>query len=498
MPSMPSLDTKVLQSKLLEAARRMKTERLWAYRPYPKQAEHHTKGKKYRKRLLMAGNQQGKTESGTAEDAFHLTGLYPEWWTGLRFGKPIRMWIGGNTATTVRDVLQRKLLGAQGELGTGWIPKTAIVHATPSRGVPGAYDFVTVSHVSGGTSVVIFKSYEQGQEKWQADSIDFLHFDEEPPPEIWTEGMARLTATDGSMQLTFTPLKGMSSVVREFYPNPKGEDMAVTRMGLKDALHIAPERHASILAQYPKHERDARTEGIPVLGSGAVFPVERSLIEVHPVPIQKHWKRIAGMDFGRGDHPTAGVCLAIDSDLDILYVVDTHRDTDPRMVIHADAMRRWLGVPVAWPKDGHSREPNEGQKIADVYRQKGLKMLPEHAQYTQESMPLAQDRSNMVSVEAGLFEMLTRMQDGRFKVFSTLDGWWEEFAMYHRVDGKIVKQLDDLMDATRYAVMARRFAAAVRQGNYPTRVAGYDPFNLPSARGFDRENVFSSREGRFH
>ena len=55
-------------------------------------------------------------------------------------------------------------------------------------------------------------------------------------------------------------------------------------------------------------------------------------------------------------------------------------------------------------------------------------------------------------------DMLQRMEDGKFLVFSTLSDWWEEFRMYHRKDGKIVPIRDDLMAATRYAVMSTRFA----------------------------------------
>ena len=64
-----------------------------------------------------------------------------------------------------------------------------------------------------------------------------------------------------------------------------------------------------------------------------------------------------------------------------------------------------------------------------------------------------------VSVEAGLMDMLTRMQTGRFKVFRHLHDWWEEFRLYHRKDGKVVKEGDDLMSATRYAGMMLRFAS---------------------------------------
>lgn len=55
-------------------------------------------------------------------------------------------------------------------------------------------------------------------------------------------------------------------------------------------------------------------------------------------------------------------------------------------------------------------------------------------------------------------DMLERMQTGRFKVFSHLTLWFEEFRLYHRKDGKVVKLRDDLMSATRYALMMLRKA----------------------------------------
>ena len=61
-------------------------------------------------------------------------------------------------------------------------------------------------------------------------------------------------------------------------------------------------------------------------------------------------------------------------------------------------------------------------------------------------------------VEAGLVDMLDRMQTGRWKVFSNLADWFEEFRMYHRKDGKVVKLDDDLISSSRYAYMMRRFA----------------------------------------
>ena len=82
-----------------------------------------------------------------------------------------------------------------------------------------------------------------------------------------------------------------------------------------------------------------------------------------------------------------------------------------------------------------------------------LDMLHLHAQFEDGS----------VSVEAGLMDMLDRMNTGRFKVFKHLNDWWEEFRLYHRKDGKVVKEGDDLLAASRYAIMMLRFARTETQ-----------------------------------
>lgn len=78
-------------------------------------------------------------------------------------------------------------------------------------------------------------------------------------------------------------------------------------------------------------------------------------------------------------------------------------------------------------------------------------MLPQRASF----------EDGTFGVEAGIAEMLDRMQTNRFKVFGHLNDWFEEFRLYHRKEGLIVKLGDDLLSASRYGVMMRRFA--VRQ-----------------------------------
>lgn len=167
----------------------------------------------------MAGNQLGKTFSGAAEAAIHATGLYPDWWTGRRWDRPIRAWSGSETNEVTRDGVQRLLVGEpkdESQWGTGLIPKRCLSDWTRRQGVPDALDGVMVNHVSGGISMLGFKSYDMGRTKWQGETLDLVWFDEEPPSDIYFEGLTRTNATSGMVYLTFTPLKGMSDVVHQF------------------------------------------------------------------------------------------------------------------------------------------------------------------------------------------------------------------------------------------------------------------------------------------
>lgn len=202
-----------------ELERRKRRNRLTSYKPYSKQREFHAAGAIHRERLFMAGNQLGKTVAGSAEWAIHLTGNYPDWWNGRRFDEPGRWWAGGETRVSTRDTIQKLLVGEpeqEAEWGTGMIPGDAIMDTSRAMGVANALDSIVVKHISGGSSTLLFKAYEQGRAKWQGDTLNGVWFDEEPPQDIYTEGLTRTNATDGIVMLTFTPLKGMSSVVQMF------------------------------------------------------------------------------------------------------------------------------------------------------------------------------------------------------------------------------------------------------------------------------------------
>ncbi len=442
-----------------EKQRRLNTNRLRHYRPYAKQREFHAVGDAHRERLFMAGNQLGKTVAGAAEVSMHLTGRYPDWWQGKRWDRPTTWLAGSESYELTRDGVQRLLVGPpdkEEEWGTGFIPADAIAGRTRRMGVSNALDSVTVRHVSGGSSSLLFKAYEQGRGKWQANTVDGVWFDEEPPEDVYIEGITRTNATRGIILVTFTPLLGMSNVVAR-YLMEESEDRIVTTMTIDDAEHYTPEERAKIIASYPAHEREARTKGIPSLGSGLIFPVVEEDIVVEPFVIPPIWPQIDGVDFGY-DHPFGAANLAWDRDADVVYVTKDYRKREATPIIHSAAIKPWGDwIPVAWPHDGLQHDKGSGEQLAQQYRDQGLNMLPERAEW--------EEGGN--GVEAGIAEMLDRMLTGRWKVFKTCPHWLEERRLYHRKEGKIVKERDDVLSASRYALMMLRHAETKPTGDMP-------------------------------
>jgi len=445
---------------LEEQQRRARGNRLKTYQPYPKQQEFHAAGASYRERLLMAGNQLGKTWSAAFETAMHLTGRYPDWWQGRTWERPVSGWAAGVTNEVTRDSLQLLLCGKIENIGTGTIPRDAIKDFNRRSGVQDAIESIVVRHggggdVQAGESLLGIKSYEQGRAKFQATTLDFVWLDEEPPLDIYTESLTRTNATNGIVYMTFTPLQGMTDTVKRFRID-KVPGSTVTIMTIHDALHYTEEQRTAIIASYPAHEREARVNGVPTLGSGRIYPIDEATIKVPAFEIPVHWARIAGIDFG-WDHPSAAIELVWDRDADVVYVVKAHRQKEQTPLLFAATVKPWGDwLPWAWPHDGLQHDKGSGQALRDQYAAQGLAMLKDKA--THAPADGEEEGTGGNGVEAGVLELLDRMQTGRFKVFDHLNDWFEEFRMYHRKDGKIVKLGDDLMSATRYANMMKRHA----------------------------------------
>jgi len=195
-----------------------------------------------------------------------------------------------------------------------------------------------------------------------------------------------------------------------------------------------------------------RSKGIPVFGDGLIFPVSDDEIMVDAFKLSDHMRRLAAIDFGGWNHPTAGTWVAYDDDADIIYITDTYKSQGRSVAEHASSFRnKGKDIPIAYPHDGE-RADRGGTKLAQQYRDEGCSMLPTH--FTNPPAEGEKYDGGGKAVAPGLIEMLTRMQTGRLKVFSHLSDWFKEKSLYHTKDGNIVRKGEDIMSASRYAVMS--------------------------------------------
>lgn len=410
-------------------------------------------GKKYLQRLMMAANRTGKTEGvGAYETALHLTGNYPAWWPGRKFERQTKGWAAGDTRQTVRDILAEKLLGPKSARGTGMIPGESIVRIVPAPGVPDGVELVEIKHVSGGVSRLGFKSFDQGRESFQGTEQDFIWLDEEPPADVYEECLTRTATTNGLMMLTFTPLSGLSDVVLSFLPGGDIKENAdeissrfVVMATWDDVPHLDERVKEMLYASYMPFQRDARTKGIPALGSGVIYPVPESDIIIPDFVLPDHFQRAYGLDVGW--NRTAAIWGACDRDTGTIYLHSEHYRGEAEPVIHAEAIKsRGDWIPGAIDPASRGRSQKDGEQLMALYQQMGL---------------LLSKADN--GVESGLYDVWTLLSAGKLKVFASCANWLSEFRMYRRDEkGQIVKKNDHLMDATRYFVKTGRDLAIAK------------------------------------
>lgn len=403
---------------------------------YTKHMEFLASTSQYRETCLMAANRVGKSETGAYACAVWLTGLYPHWWEGKRFDRTTNVLVAGETGKLVRDSIQAKLLGRPGALGTGMIPRDYIIEVRPKAGIPDAADTVRVKHHNGGESILQFQSYDQKRTAFQATERDVIWNDEEPPLDVYSECVIRTMTTGGVVISTFTPLKGVSETVLSLQEKRSKGQCAIVSATWDDAPHLGAKEKEELWNSLPPYQRDARSKGVPQLGSGAIYPIPESDYVIEPFAIPDHYKWVYGLDVGW--NATAAVWVAYDADSDIAYVVHDYKRGQAEPSVHAAAIRARGDILGAIDPASRGRSQKDGEQLIKLYRDQGLRLQ------------LADN-----TVEAGIFEVYERLSTGRLKIFKTCQHTIGEMRLYRRDEkGRIVKENDHNMDSMRYAVRA--------------------------------------------
>lgn len=431
------------------AKKKIRDSRAKTFKPYAWQKDLYAAGPANHQRMLLAANRVGKTLGAAFEVYCHLTGDYPSWWNGVRFKFAPLIWACGVSGEQIRDVLQRELVGDVRDdksVTGGMVPPDKIVDYIRAPVTPKLLKDVHIRHISGDVSTLSFKSYTQGPGPLMGSSVDFALVDEQPPDDaygqILTRTMTGNKGQGGYMLVTCTPELGMTRVLKQWMSN-KSSGQYLRNVTWDDAEHLTPEIKAQMLNAIPKHERELRSKGLPIFGSGLIYDFDPEMYTCEPFEIPGYYRVCAAIDFGFA-HPFAAIWCAMNLDTDQIYVYDEYREENALPSTHALAInRRGANIPVIYPPDGESTEKGSGESLITTYHQCHVNAI---------AVFKNPDQSNFVN--PGIVDIKQRIPTGRFKIFSNCTKTLEEMGTYHRKDGKIVKLFDDLMDAMRYCTMS--------------------------------------------
>lgn len=446
-----------------------KYNKLHYFEPYPFQAEFYRKGAEEDVRALIAANRVGKTFSCAMEIAMHLTGRYPDWWEGKKFDRPVEVVAAGVSSKQVKRVLHQEFLGCKhykrvNELGSGAIPKECIDVERASKGRDGVLEEIPVLHTSGEYSTLYFNAYSQDVESLMGFYADIVYVDEQERnstkfDEIFAELVKRTATAEGGglAMASFTPLNGVTHIVRQFWEPTEPFHGGLVKAGWDDVTHLTEKAKSKMLAATPPYQRDAVTKGIPVLGSGAVFPIAEAVIAYDDVVIEPHWPRTCGLDIGFTIDPTAAIFVAKDPSTQVYYIYDEYGDKDNNVDTPMDHVGPLYGkdcnaIPVAYDSAANAKTGASGQAVADIYREMGLNMLDESFK---NPIGLRAPSVSYKAILPGLVTMAEMMKQGKLKVHArNCPNFWREFRSYSYDDkGEPSKTDNHWMDAARMAVM---------------------------------------------
>ena len=296
---------------------------------HKKQLEFHKCQKK--NRWVFGGNRSGKTECGAVETVYLARGIHP-----YRKNKPISCWVVSLSKQVQRDVAQAKILHY---LKKQWIEKIVMSKGRQDSAESGIIDFILVRNVFGSLSKIGFKSCDQGREKFQGTSLDFVWFDEEPPYDIYLECKMRVLDKSGEIFGTMTPLKGLTWVYNEIYLNEHNdENVWSIQMEWADNPYLLEGEIEQMSQSISKEELESRRYGKFMQCGGLVYNnFDENINVIEPFAFPKEWQDNISIDPGL-NNPLSAHFYARDYDGNV-YVVAEHFEKGKDVDWHANKIK---------------------------------------------------------------------------------------------------------------------------------------------------------------
>ena len=464
---LPSRAREEFQMLVYAVQEDMRYNQLKYFRPFEHQKQFFKTGNSER-RGILAANRIGKTVSTCYETAMHLTGRYPEWWVGRRFNGPITAMVAGEGWGQVAMVLQNELLGSQDvkiteNLGSGAIPRECIVMETMRNDGANCLG-VEIRHESGTNSYLLFANYTQEVRQMQGFKLNLAVFDEQPPDDFFSEIVTRTATTQGQVLCSFTPLKGLNGLVSKFWHQEEGYEHI--RVSWDDVPEYDPwhepfllnETRRQLERDYLPHERDARRNGVPVMGRGAVFQI-------------RHWPTYKTGDYdfknSAGLHRIIALDLGLVNDRTVVSLMYWHpeeqeawlhsqivvkgtEEANPINYINHLMRPEVFGTPIVLPADAGTpgRYTMSSQSIRELFEQYELNVYPDPVLNPPDDQGR---RSNNKSF--GINVMRQMLELGTFHVNENCVEFLREAQNYYADERGRFSDPDDCIDSARYALL---------------------------------------------
>ena len=456
-----------LQELVIAIADDMQYNQLKYFRPF----EHQIKffGTSTDRRGILAANRIGKTVSTCYETAMHLTGQYPEWWTGKRFTKPITAMVAGEGWSQVALVLQNELLGSPDvklieSIGTGAVPRDCVVLDTMRNDGANCIG-VEIRHVSGGKSYLLFANYTQEVRQLQGFKLDLAVFDEQPPDDFFSEIVTRTATTQGMVLCSFTPLKGLNGLVSKFWNREQGYDFV--RVSWDDVPEydawgepfLLQSTRQQLERDYLPHEREARIQGKPIMGKGAVFQLREwptyktgdyNFLEMRNI------HRVISLDLGLVNDKTVISLLYWDpyektAWLHRQIVVQGVEEAVPTQYINHLLRPEVFGTPIVLPADASTqgRYTMSSNSIRELFEQYELNV------YEKPIMNPPDTQGRVTNHKSyGINAMRQMLEFGTFMINENCIDFLREAQNYYVDQQGRFSDPDDCIDSARYGLLA--------------------------------------------
>lgn len=395
-------------------------------------------------RWVFGGNRSGKTECGAVEAVWWARGIHPY----RENRKDVSGWVVSVSYEVQREVAQLKVLSY---LKREWIEDVVMQSGKKDSPEYGVIDYIVVKNVFGGLSKIGFKSIDQGREKFQGASLDFVWFDEEPPKDIYEECRMRVLDRKGEIWGTMTPLKGLTWVYDEIFLNKRNSpDVWHEEMEWADNPYLDENEVKSLNDSLSEDSIESRRFGRFNVECGLVYPeFEENVHVIEPFDIPFDWQDTLSIDPGL-NNPLSCHFYAIDYDGNI-YVVGEHYEAGRDVNYHSEKIFE-LADKLSWHKDGQGRLK---EIIDSASTQRTLSSIKSVAEMFYENGILLNTKVNK-DVFTGIARVKEYLKKRKLFIFKNCVNMIREIKSYWWQEGDRVRKVDDhAMDELRYYVMTR-------------------------------------------